>query len=42
MYYPIIGAVVLLIILTSIQYTLNKVVRLLEEITRILKTLRTK
>lgn len=36
MYYKFIGAFILLIILTSIQYSLNKVVILLREIKEIL------
>lgn len=40
MYYNVIAAVVLLIILTSIQYSLNRIIRLLEEINRNLKLLR--
>jgi len=40
MYYNIIAAVVLLIILTSIQYSLNRIVRLLVEIDRTLKSLK--
>ncbi|MCT4565881.1 MAG: hypothetical protein N4A68_16410 [Maledivibacter sp.] len=36
MYYKFIGALILLIILTSIQYSLNRVVVLLKEIKEIL------
>lgn len=32
MYYSIIAAVILLVILTSFQYSLNKIIKLLEEI----------
>jgi hypothetical protein len=42
MYYQIIAGVVLLVILTSFQYSLNKIVKLLEEISRNLKTPRIK
>lgn len=42
MYYSIIWVVVLLVILTSFQYTLNKILRVLEEINVNIKSLRGK
>jgi hypothetical protein len=42
MYYSIIGAVVLIVILTSFQYSLNKIIRLLEEINMSIKNIRGK
>ncbi|MEA3422656.1 MAG: hypothetical protein U9Q80_02465 [Bacillota bacterium] len=42
MYYSIIITVVLLIILTSFQYSFNKIIKLLEEININLKSLKGK
>jgi len=42
MYYSIIGVAILLVILTSFQYTLNKISRILEEININIKSLRGK
>jgi uncharacterized protein YpmB len=42
MYYTIIITVVLLVILTSFQYSFNKIIKLLEEININLKSLRGK
>ena len=42
MYYSIIITVVLLVILTSFQYSFNKIIKLLEEINTNLKSLRGK
>lgn len=38
MYYKYVGALIILIILTSIQYSLNKIIILLKEIRNILKS----
>lgn len=42
MYYTIIATVILLIILTSFQYSLNRIIKLLEEINANLKTMKGK
>lgn len=42
MYYSVIAAIVLLVILTSFQYSLNRIIKLLQEINNNLKSLRGK